>query len=750
MQNKEGLLLVIEGVDGSGKSTQFKLLDERLRTAGYDVATLKFPRYDEPSSYFVRQYLAGAYGGAEEVGPYTASLFYALDRFAAAEQIRSARAAGKIVLVDRYTGSNMAHQGTKFYHADQRRGYFIWLDNLEYEMLRIPRPNLNFVMHVPTEVSRELLAKTGKKPDIHEKDVEHLKRSIEVFCDMCQLFPKDYMRIDCVRSGEMLPPETINNLIWEKISPILPTLSHPQKAAAKAETATTAAEPSTDNPYIEETAGGLRITQAGREALTTWLTEAQGNTHAFKNETDPEAIVAAFAHIAEQAGNIRTAILQTQRGEAKAEALHRATKRDAAIKQFAGIHVVVEDASSLLTQEIEKGKLGAYLEQAVRYNDYDRKDERSQYKYFTPEHFSGLVMQTYRQNMDTIFDHYAQIVRRLDAHLKGTSNVKKLNRNTSWKHALHAQARETASAVLPIASKSTVGIFASAETIERLAIRLLSDPLPEARDTGRNILRQAHQVLPTLLEADIPANATAAIAHRVATMKTMSQLADTYLPDNHAVGIVEPLALTSYWPRNELDLLPDILYEHSNVPLGELRNIVDKWPYQQKTEVLKAYLGERVVPPGRALEKAQYSWDIVCDYATFRALLQRHLVDDLELQELTPRYGYEVPDIIEDAGLTDLFEDCFDTSLQLHSALQAAGFREEAQYAVLRGHRMRWKTTYSAHDIFRISSLSAGPKVHPNVRTLVNAVHKKLIEVHPLLGDAMKSVDGSPNADTAA
>src|ERR1700733_4630387 len=98
MQNKDGLFIAIEGIDGAGKGTQFKLLVERLELAGFDVATFDFPRYDEPSSYFVKQYLNGAYGSRpRDVSPYTASLFYALDRFAATKEIREALDEGKIV-----------------------------------------------------------------------------------------------------------------------------------------------------------------------------------------------------------------------------------------------------------------------------------------------------------------------------------------------------------------------------------------------------------------------------------------------------------------------------------------------------------------------------------------------------------------------------------------------------------------------------------------------------------------------------
>jgi dTMP kinase len=146
---KRGIFIAIEGTDGSGKGTQFKKLVERLTSKGHDVATFDFPQYDEPSSYFVKQYLNGEYGTTEEVGPYTGSLFYALDRYEASTKIRKALDEGKVVITNRFTGSNMAHQGTKFHSAEERRGYFIWLDNLEFQMLKIPRPDYNFVLRVP-------------------------------------------------------------------------------------------------------------------------------------------------------------------------------------------------------------------------------------------------------------------------------------------------------------------------------------------------------------------------------------------------------------------------------------------------------------------------------------------------------------------------------------------------------------------------------------------------------------------------
>jgi dTMP kinase len=250
MDESRGIFIVIEGSDGSGKATQLARVKQRLEAAGHSVETFDFPRYDEPSSYFVKRYLDGAYGGADDVGPYTSSLFYALDRFEAAPKIREALKAGKVVISNRYTGSNMAHQGTKISNAEQRRGFFIWLDNLEFEMLRIPRPDISFVLRVPTEVSIRLMADKAK--DIHESDPKHLERTLAVYDDMTQLFPKDFQRIDCVRSGQMLDVETVNMMLWEKVSPLLPKPSATAQAKASAKTEVTkSAETKTEVPVAK-------------------------------------------------------------------------------------------------------------------------------------------------------------------------------------------------------------------------------------------------------------------------------------------------------------------------------------------------------------------------------------------------------------------------------------------------------------------------------------------------------------------
>ncbi|HSX46003.1 MAG TPA: FAD-dependent thymidylate synthase, partial [Candidatus Saccharimonadia bacterium] len=269
--------------------------------------------------------------------------------------------------------------------------------------------------------------------------------------------------------------------------------------------------------------------------------------------------------------------------------------------------------------------------------------------------------------------------------------------------------------------------------------------LPEARETGQDMLKQGRKVIPMYLErADKPDRGGAMIAYRANTAKSMKELANKRLPDSHASGDIDPVTLVDFWPRNELLLVPDMLYEHSNLSQEQLQAEVNAWPYEQKVEAFKAYMGERLnrrQRPGRALEKAHYSWDLICDYGIFRDLQRHRMVDDMNWQLLTPRYGYEIPKLVEDAGLTEQFEACFEISLKLYSAMQQAGYALEAQYATLLGHRMRWKVTYNAREAFHLHELRTTPQGHPGYRKLVLQMHEKLAEVHPLLAAEMKFVN---------
>jgi thymidylate kinase/thymidylate synthase ThyX len=739
---EKGIFLVIEGSDGSGKGTQFKLLVDRLTKEGYDVATFDFPQYDQPSSYFVREYLNGNYGTSEQVGPYTGSLFYALDRYQAGPAIREALAQGKVVLANRFTGSNMGHQGTKFAHPEERRGYFIWLDNLEFQMLGIPRPDKSFVLRVPAEIAQELVDQkdtrkyTDKKRDIHEADLSHLKRAVEVYDDMCELFPKDFHRIDCVRSGKLLPIDTVQDMLWKTVEPMLP--EKPAKTTGQV------APLAVDNPYVTKTDNGYTVTPEGEAFLQSAVSSTTDNVYTFSDKLNATTIAAGMARLSRRGDDMRITILdEFAAAMGKDEKLlHRVITAygDDSVQQLVGLHLVVENASNILTKKLEWGRLAAYLEQSTRYIYFDQKNAEGKYRYHTPEHFDDATTKRYNETMDKIFDLYSSMVHKLTDHVRATSDVPKEERDIAWQGATRAQACDAIRPVLPVATTSTVGIYASGQAVENLIMNLLADDLPESRATGQKILEHARTIIPTFLErADKPERGGATVAYRANTRKAVGKLAKEYLSGNHS-SETNPVTLTNFWPRNELDLVPNMLYEHSNLSLDGIKSDVNKWTYDQKQEVFSTYMGERLNrrhKPGRALENAHYSWDLVCDYGIFRDLQRHRIVDDLNWQLLTPRFGYDIPELVEEAGLTEEFEQCFDLSLELHSFLQSNAYDLEAQYATLLGHKMRWKITYNAREAFHFHELRTSPQGHPGYRKLVQQMHEKLAEVHPMMAEAM-------------
>lgn len=222
----KGRLIVIDGSDGSGKATQTQALVETLKIEGYEVEMTDFPQYGSKSAGPVEEYLNGKYG---EVNPYAASIFYAVDRFDAGFKIRQWLAQGKIVVSNRYVTANAGHQGGKIIDDAERIKFFKWLDNLEYGIFGIPKPDLNVILHVPAEIAQKLVDQksaaarayiNGKKRDIHEADLNHLKSAEKVYLEIAQLFPNTKL-VECVQDGVLLTPQQVHNKVWELVRRIV-------------------------------------------------------------------------------------------------------------------------------------------------------------------------------------------------------------------------------------------------------------------------------------------------------------------------------------------------------------------------------------------------------------------------------------------------------------------------------------------------------------------------------------------------
>ncbi|MFA6919056.1 MAG: thymidylate kinase [Patescibacteria group bacterium] len=217
-----GKLIVIDGTDGSGKGTQTDLLIAKLKSEGFKVEKADFPRYGNRSATLVEEYLNGKFGSADEVGPYRASIFYACDRYAASFEIKNWLNEDKIVVSNRYVSANMGHQTGKIQDSTERDKFLDWVQNLEFNIFQIPKPDINVLLYMPPEIGQKLVDQKGVRDyiggdrrDIHEDDLNHLKRAADAFAYVADKY--NWININCAPNGNLLTIEEVHNLLWDKI-----------------------------------------------------------------------------------------------------------------------------------------------------------------------------------------------------------------------------------------------------------------------------------------------------------------------------------------------------------------------------------------------------------------------------------------------------------------------------------------------------------------------------------------------------
>jgi len=229
-ENNTGKFIIFEGIDGSGKSTQSKLFRKYLEKEGLDVVEISFPQYGKKSAGLVEEYLSGKYGNSKDVGPYRASIFFACDRYDASFQIKKWLSEGKIVIADRYVSSNAGHQGGKMSNSKERTNFLAWLYNLEYNIFKIPRPDIVFILKTSSQIAQKMSGKVidedkkkkkasflgKKKRDIHELNLEHLANALKAYLELAKKFPSHFRVIECLKDGDLLSIETIHQKVLKE------------------------------------------------------------------------------------------------------------------------------------------------------------------------------------------------------------------------------------------------------------------------------------------------------------------------------------------------------------------------------------------------------------------------------------------------------------------------------------------------------------------------------------------------------
>lgn len=219
----KGKLIIIEGLDGSGKSTQIEILRKRAQQTGKRVRQVKFPNYAEDSSALVRAYLAGELGSLHEINAYAASVLYSVDRYATFRRhMKEDYDNGCIFLLDRYTTANMYHQTTKL-PKEEWDSFLDWLEDLEYGKMGLPKPDLVLYLDMKPQTAKKLMENRyhgdESKKDLHEADFSYL-----LSCRDAALYAAQrcgWEVLSCCDGESPLPIDTISQMIWQKVEPLL-------------------------------------------------------------------------------------------------------------------------------------------------------------------------------------------------------------------------------------------------------------------------------------------------------------------------------------------------------------------------------------------------------------------------------------------------------------------------------------------------------------------------------------------------
>lgn len=423
---------------------------------------------------------------------------------------------------------------------------------------------------------------------------------------------------------------------------------------------------------------------------------------------------------------------------------------DDSVAQLMNGIFVVEKASNLLTKHLEWGRPGSsYIEESTRFVPYDQRDENGRYKYHTPAELSVEDATEYERVMDGIFDSYSFAFHTIFDHLNETMVRPSDKKPGEWKFILRAQACDAARLLLPVAAQSTVGFSMSAQAIENLIVRLRSESLSELTNAGNEILYHGRMIMPDFLRR--PDLAT----HGGMMSSVMARNLGAMYEQAYNLGLSgythedssDTATLVDFSPRDEFELVKWMLFEGSTKSMADIEDAVSLLGTAEKTAIMNEYMGvgrrsNRRHKPGRALERVHYDWELVCDYGIFRDLQRHRMVDDLRWQDLNPFLGRaDVPALAGECGLAPMYAETYEKSAELYSKIEERYDREVAQYATLLGHKMRWVVGVNAREAFHLHELRTGENGHPGYRRLVQKMHKRVEEHHPIITSNMVFVD---------
>jgi thymidylate synthase ThyX len=419
---------------------------------------------------------------------------------------------------------------------------------------------------------------------------------------------------------------------------------------------------------------------------------------------------------------------------------------DDSVAQLGGVHLACEQVSQPLAKILEWGRLAGYLEQSTRYVPYDDKPG-GRWRYRVPNELVAQpdLRRRYVETLDAAFETYARWLPAMQDFYRRRFPKDPADSDFVYRMTIRAKACDALRGLLPAATTSNVGIFATAQAYEQLLLRMRSSALAEVHACGAMMLTELRKVIPAFLtRVDLPDRGGRWTEYLRETREATAEVAAKLLGGLHAEDAPE-VALTDFDPEGEVKVVAAALYAASDLPDHQLLAAAREMTDDERAAVLEAYVGDRTNrrhKPGRAFERTSYRFDVLCDYGAFRDL-QRHRLLTIEWQPLSTAHGFAVAPEIEDAAAMEDWNEVMDAGAALSRELSEAGLGEVAQYAVPMAFRIRFFMQMNAREAMHLIELRTTPQGHPAYRRVGQLMHD-LIEQqagHRAIARALRFAD---------
>ncbi len=434
---------------------------------------------------------------------------------------------------------------------------------------------------------------------------------------------------------------------------------------------------------------------------------------------------------------------------------------DDSVAQLGGAHMACENISNVAANILEDARIGiAPLEKSTRYVRFDKKNAKGEYPFYRePRLMASPFAEDFVTVMDFLFDAYARKMDPVIDYVRSYLPIEKTESkhpktgepmeyreakrdpslkkwaDTAYRSTIRAQACDVLRSLLPMATQTNVGLFGVGQAYEYLLTKCYSHSTKELCDLASMMHRELNHLIPSFIKRAKPSE------YLSTTQQNIQMVADKLLN-----GIQEeenePVRLIDYDKQAGEKILAAILFPAAEQSFARIQSVVKRLTPEARREILDKYLKHRRNrrdKPGRALENATYTFEILCNIGIYRDL-HRHRIMTQERQLFTVEHGYETPAEIIEMGLQSIFNECMDRAAGLYRKMEKE-FPLEAQYVVPFAYRVRWYLTANLRELYHIVELRTMAQGHPDYRRLAQEMWRKVEAVHPLLAAYASFID---------